>query len=414
MYKKIILEFTLGVNLLLATNYNCVVSINSCQKEQEIFDITKTRAKNEALQIFVQDNRCVTIRKEDVNCSKITIVDKNLNNHNKLFHPNKKHTIVDILYATDRGLNKKAILEERYTTKRSKLKWGVAQVSLPHSHLFGEVKRPMINSYEKIGEDIVVTQLYCISKQRFNQLFQQKLRNVAQDDILVFIHGYNVTFANAIRQTAQLSYDLRFKGVPLTYSWTTKEEPSQYLKDEASVMYTVPKLVAFLQDVIKNKGRAKIHILAHSMGTRALANALKNISFIYQGKPQFKNVILVAPDVDVNQFESNLYPSMLKITENITIYSNSKDNALLASKNLHNGKKLGEGGANISLFKDVVSIDATGVDSNFLGFGHSSLTQKKILVNDLRALVHKSLPPHQRSDLIKKTKDKLFYWKFKL
>ena len=403
-----------GVNLLLATNYNCEVERGTCFKEQEFFKMTKVKAQYEALKMFTQDNKCVTIRAEDINCSEIEINDKTLNAHSKLFYPKKEHTIVDILYATDRGLNKKKILEERYTTERSKLKWGVAQVSVPHSHVFGKVERPMINSYEKIGEDVVITQLYNISQQRFNQLLQRKLGSVAQDDILVFIHGYNVTFASAIRQTAQLSYDLRFKGVPLTYSWTSQGELSQYPKDEASVMYTVPKLVTFLQEVIKNKGKAKIHILAHSMGTRALANALKDISFIYQGKPQFKNVILAAPDIDVEVFESNLYPYMLKTTEQITIYTNSEDKALSASNSLHNGKRLGEGGVNISVFKDMVSIDATGVDTDFLGLGHSYFAQKKILVNDLRVLVHKSLPPQQRPNLTKKTKEKLLYWKFKL
>jgi esterase/lipase superfamily enzyme len=282
---------------------------------------------------------------------------------------------------------------------------------VPHSHIFGEVERPFFDDNEKIGEDIVVTQLYDVTKQRFTTLLKKKLGNVEQDDILVFIHGYNVLFANAIRQTAQLSYDLKFKGVPLTYSWTSQGEISSYPKDEASVMYTVPKLVAFLQNVIANKGKAKIHILAHSMGTRALANALKDISFLYK-EPQFKNVILAAPDIDVDVFASNLHPYIIKTTEQITIYTNSKDKALSASNSLHDGKRLGEGGENISVFKDMVTVDASGLDTSFMGLGHSYFSQKELLVNDLRALVHKSLPPQKRPNLVKKLKAKLLYWKF--
>jgi esterase/lipase superfamily enzyme len=288
----------------------------------------------------------------------------------------------------------------------------VAQVSVPHSHVFGELERPFFDDNEKIGEDIVLTQLYDISNERFRTLFKEKLGNVAQDDILVFIHGYNVTFASAVRQTAQLSYDLQFKGMPLTYSWTSQGGLSTYPKDEASVMYTIPKLVAFLQEVIANKGNAKIHILAHSMGTRALANALRDISFLYDS-PQFKNVILAAPDIDAEVFASNLYPYILKTSEKITIYASSHDKALDASNTLHGAKRLGEGGANISVFKDVVTIDASGVDSTFLGLGHSYFAQKELLVNDLRTLVHKSLPPQKRENLLKKLKEKLHYWQFK-
>jgi esterase/lipase superfamily enzyme len=165
----------------------------------------------------------------------------------------------------------------------------VAQVSIPHSHIFGEVERPFFDDNEKIGEDVVVTQLYDITKKRFKMFLKKKLGNVKEDDILIFIHGYNVNFVTAVRQTAQLSYDLRFKGVPLTYSWTSQGELSQYPKDEASVMYTV--------------------------------------------------------------------------------------------------------------FKNVVTIDASGVDTSFLGLGHSYFSQKEILVNDLRDLVYKSLPPQKRSHL---------------
>jgi esterase/lipase superfamily enzyme len=31
-------------------------------------------------------------------------------------------------------------------------------------------------------------------------------------DLLVFIHGYNTTFADALRRTAQIFYDLDFGG----------------------------------------------------------------------------------------------------------------------------------------------------------------------------------------------------------
>jgi len=415
MYKKVIVGLFISLNILWATNanYNCRVKQDNCELQQDLFDISWEKAKSESLKLFVKNENCQAIVIEDINCTKIEIIDKTLNEHDKIFYKQKNHTIVDVLYGTDRALNPTAIVEERYTGKRDKLKFGVAQVSIPHSHVFGEVERPYPFVDEKIGEDVVVTKLDAINQDRFRELLKLKLGKVAEDDILIFIHGYNVTFADAIRQTAQLSYDLRFKGVPLTYSWTSQGGLAQYPKDEASVMYTVPKLVAFLEEVIKNKGNAKIHILAHSMGTRALANALKDISYIYD-TPQFKNIILAAPDIDSEVFQSNLYPKIIKTTEKITIYTSSKDTALQVSHSVHDGKRLGEGGENISVFKNIVTIDASGlVDTSFIGLGHSYFSEKKILVNDLRDLVHKSLPPQKRNNLMKKLKDRLFYWMFK-
>lgn len=338
--------------------------------------------------------------------------EKDLKDHDRTFYTQRTHTIVDILYGTDRTLVKENNLEEQYTGKRSQLKFGVAQVSIPKTHQYGEIERPgILEGDERIGRDIVITKLDDIQSKEFSKLLKVKLKNIKEDDILIFIHGFNVSFASAIRRTAQLSYDLEFQGVPLTYSWSSQGNMSDYMKDEASVQYTVPKLVNFLKEVINNKANANIHILAHSMGTRALTNALKDISFMYE-TPQFKNIILAAPDIDADVFKSNLYPYVRKTTEKITIYVSSKDSALEASNTLHGGKRLGEGGDNISIFDDIITIDATGIDTSMLG--HSYFAEKEILVNDLRNIVHKSLPPSKRENLIQKIKEKLIYWKFNI
>ena len=341
---------------------------------------------------------------------------KNLEEHDKIFYTQKEDTIVDILYATDRGIKSKKELEERYTTKRSDLKYGVAQVSVPKTHAFGWVERPVdllfFKGKEKIGRHVVITKLEALELAKFKEIMRLKLSNVEQSDILVFVHGFNVSFAEAVRQTAQISYDLHFLGVPMTYSWPSQgiSELTQYMSDEESVKYTNEHLVHFLKEVIKNRGDANIHILAHSMGTRAVANAVKQIALTTQGV-QFKNVILAAPDIDADVFRVNLYPYLKQASEKVTIYTSSTDKALSVSKALHGWeKRVGSGGENISLFKDIVTVDATGIDTSLLG--HSYFAEKEMLVNDLRAVVQKSLPPQKRPNLIARIKHRLFYWKF--
>ena len=336
---------------------------------------------------------------------------KDVNEHDKTFYSKKEHTIVDVLYGTDRGMVANAEFENRYNSELSKLKFGVAQVSVPKTHEFGVVERPMFFQSEKIGRDVVITKLDALELQKFRDILKLKLTNVKQSDILVFIHGFNVTFAEAIRQTAQISYDLEFLGIPITYSWPSdgKMLLRSYARDAESVKYTTTHLTNFLEELIRTKGDAKIHLLAHSMGTRALSYALKEISHKYS-TPQFKNIILAAPDINTKVFEEDLYPFILKTTEKITLYASSEDSALSFSKGLHKGKRLGQGGEEISVFKDMVTIDATGIDTSLLG--HSYFSEKEILVNDLRDVVQKSLPPQKRSHLIEKIKKRLFYWKF--
>jgi len=421
MLKKILFGIVLMYSSIVANeihNYTCEVQNNTCQYKKNIDATNIEDAKFQSFIFFSNKSSCEVIKLDDVNCTenlnenKIEVNNLPSTESSIIFNKREKHTLVNIMYGTDRNLNKNASLENRYGIKRSTLKFGQAQVSIPHTHVFGEIERPYLFQDEKIGRDIVLTHLHKLSQKKFNKFLQNKLSKVEEKDILIFIHGYNVTFASAIRQTAQLTYDLKFKGVPLTYSWTSQGELSQYPKDEVSVQYTIPKLVHFLQEVIKNKGTANIHILAHSMGTRALTNALRDISFLYK-TAQFKNVILAAPDIDAEVFKSNLYPYILKTTEKMTLYTSSKDAALEASHTLHDGKRLGEGGTNISVFKNVVTIDASNLDTSFIGLGHSYFSEKKILINDLRAVIQKSLPPSRRSNLIQRTISKLLFWKFK-
>jgi|GEM_PF-2633522 len=335
--------------------------------------------------------------------------------HNQVYYEKENHTIVDILYGTDRKINSNKKWENYYSGERGKLKFGIAEVSIPKKHKLGEMERPrQFLSWswekEKIGEHVIISSLEDLQKEDFTEFLSNKLNNVTEKDILIFIHGFNVTFASAIRRTAQISYDLQFKGVPMTYSWPSQGKEGSYMKDESSIQYTVTHLVRFLKEVIDTKGKANLHIIGHSMGARALTNALKEISLIYPGKHLFKNIILAAPDIDKDVFEV-IYPYIIKTTDQITLYASSDDTALKFSETLHGGERIGQGGDNIFVFKGLDTIDATGIDTSFLG--HSYFSQKEILVNDLKDVIHKSLPPSKRKSLIEKIKAQLAYWKFK-
>jgi esterase/lipase superfamily enzyme len=335
--------------------------------------------------------------------------------HEKIFYENKKDTIVDILYGTDRKRNKKKTnWENYYTGERGKLKYGIAQVSIPKVHILGKMERPKHWwQSETIGKHILITDLKCISKQEFLKFFNSKLTHVEEKDVLIFIHGFNVTFAAAIRTTAQITYDLKFKGVPMTYSWPSLGKVSEYMSDEASVQYAVPHLVAFLKTVIEGRNNnTRIHIIAHSMGTRLLTNALKEISFLYPNKHVFKNIILAAPDIDRDVFKESLFPYIRKTTDLITLYASSDDKALQASSLLHGGTRIGQSGDDIFVFKGLDTIDASGIDTSMLG--HSYFAEKEILIKDLKEVIHKSLPPKKRDTLIERIKANIEYWKFKL
>lgn len=337
--------------------------------------------------------------------------------HSQVFYKKNKHTIVDILYGTDRKINTiKSGWETYYTGERGELKYGVAEVSIPQKHKFGAMERPFSfwiwHEDEEIGKHVMITKLETIDQKAFLAFLKSKLTHVEEKDILIFIHGFNVTFASAIRRTAQITYDLKFKGVPMAYSWPSLGEKTAYMYDEDSVQSSVSNLVAFLKTVIDKRGDANIHIIAHSMGTRLLTNALKVISYSSKGQKVFKNVILAAPDISNDVFKKNLFPHVRKTVEQITLYASSDDKALQASSKMHKGTRIGQSGDNIFVFKGLDTIDASGIDTSFLG--HSYFAEKDVLIKDLKEIIHKNLPPQKRDTLIEMIKSRLEYWKFKL
>jgi esterase/lipase superfamily enzyme len=42
------------------------------------------------------------------------------------------------------------------------------------------------------------------------------------DEALVFIHGFNNSFEDALRRAGQLAYDLRFDGPVFAFSWSSE------------------------------------------------------------------------------------------------------------------------------------------------------------------------------------------------
>ncbi len=355
------------------------------------------------------------VNKDNVHLSK-SIISTTKNKSQK-----REYASIEILYGTDRKktFEKNNIYPyENYygNTGIDDLIWGVAEITIPLNHKDGAMERPKNTWYwsekEQKDKHIIVSSLKELKIEEFSNLLQKKLLDAEEKDILIFIHGFNNTFSDAVRRTAQLSYDLSFKGVPMTYSWPSQgnNEVLTYMKDEDSVQYTQPHLVKFLSHIIDTKGKGtNIHIIGHSMGTRAVTNALKELSYIYQNKKVFKNIILAAPDIDSEVFKVNLLPYITKTTDIITLYASSDDNALKISKTLHMGDRLGQSD-NIFIFSGMNTIDATGIDTSSLG--HSYFAEKKILVKDLKDIIEKSLPPENRNQtLIQKFKAKLIYWK---
>ena len=124
-------------------------------------------------------------------------------------------------------------------------------------------------------------------------------------EAFVFVHGYNVSFEDAAIRTAQLAYDFGFKGAPIFYSWPSRGSLFGYLDDETSVQQTAGRLKTVSSRMLTaSSGATVVHLIAHSMGNRALLQVLAELAADPQFKDfgKFSTVVFAAPDVDRDVF----------------------------------------------------------------------------------------------------------------
>jgi esterase/lipase superfamily enzyme len=236
------------------------------------------------------------------------------------------------------------------------------------------------------------------SRQQFLAQLEARTRAAKKRSAFVFVHGYNVSFEDAARRTAQVSYDLGFPGVPLFYSWPSQASTTLYLEDEQNIEWAETNLHSFLTDVLTQSGEAEVVLIAHSMGNRALTRvvaALSRESPALRGR--IKEIILTAPDIDADVFRRVLAPALVASGRPITLYASSDDLALVASKQAHGYGRAGESGPGLIVLPGIETVDATGVDTSLLG--HSYYGDSRSVLSDMFYLLREGKRAGQRFGL---------------
>lgn len=322
----------------------------------------------------------------------------------------------EVFYGTNRvsiTLNKKI----KYSSGRDNiLHIGECIVSIPLSHQKGELERP--NWFEDLffGESpkkhFTILEGNEMTKEVFISRLQDKIGKSQSNDFLIFIHGFNVKFDDAIMRTAQLGYDLNFKGQVASFSWPSQGKLNGYITDMDSARLSSKFLIEFIDTIMKTP-IGKIHIIAHSMGNVVLSDTLIKL----KNENKFPNaiinqIILAAPDLDKDIFLQEILPQ-IKGGNGLTLYSSKKDLALKASMKVRSDfiRLGGASGEDIVVEDGMDSIDASSVNTNLLGHGYFSDTID--LLHDIYKVII-GLKPIER-DLDKKTKadNKKYYWAFR-
>jgi esterase/lipase superfamily enzyme len=192
-------------------------------------------------------------------------------------------------------------------------------------------------------------------------------------DIVVFIHGFNVTWPEAVASAGALQQMLSDNPARdpsrnvqvMLFSWPSDGMALPYVSYKSDRTEAQGSGYAFARGLLKLRDflaamrdedgkrlalcRRSIHLLCHSMGNYVLQSTVKRMADFTPGSTMprlFEHVFMCAPDVDDNVFELNEPLSMIhELAHSVTVYHNRGDKAMYVSDYTKgNAERLGTNG----------------------------------------------------------------------
>ncbi|MGA0594999.1 alpha/beta hydrolase [Enterovirga sp. CN4-39] len=204
-------------------------------------------------------------------------------------------------------------------------------VSVPPTHRVGEVEWPDTSPGDP-ARHFVTLRSEPLEEAGLRDTVREMIRKSGQRRVLVFVHGYNNQFDDAVFRFAQIKHDSAAPGVAILFTWPSRGRLLAYPYDRESATYSRGALERLLNGLAAEPSVGEINVLAHSMGNWVTLEALRQQAIRKGRVPEkIRNVMLAAPDVDIDVARTqvlDLGPRRPKIT----LFVSQDDRALAFSR----------------------------------------------------------------------------------
>jgi esterase/lipase superfamily enzyme len=248
---------------------------------------------------------------------------------------------VDILVATTRTATPDGTPAAFNNGRSPQVNYAALTLSVPKSHKTGQIEFPGPGTPDPALQ-MVTTERASLGKQEFLGEIQRRVAAGGPEagSVLVFVHGYNTKYEEAVYRFAQIVHDSGFTGTAVLFAWPSRGNTALYLADRDSTTYSRDYLEATLRDIAAVRGVKEIDILSHSMGNWLTVEVLRQAKL--RGRADFSgklgDVILASPDIDNDVFRTQL-DVIGRLKRPMTVFVSGDDSALQASSLLTGGQQ---------------------------------------------------------------------------
>lgn len=249
-------------------------------------------------------------------------------------------SLVPILVATNRRPATTDGGEMFGAEPAGELSYAKVTVSIPPDagRKIGEVQWPATVPGDP-RQSFVTTSAEGLEPTSFAAALSSALGRSRRGHVLVFIHGFNTRFDEAVFRFAQVIHDSGSPAVPVLFSWPSRGAVGlrAYQDDLQSAAGSLDALGQVLDGVAATAGVKEVTVVCHSMGCVLTLGALWSRA-ARGGRigGRIRNVLLVAPDVDVDVFRERMR-QMGSPRPRFALFMSRDDHALKLSKSIWGG-----------------------------------------------------------------------------
>jgi esterase/lipase superfamily enzyme len=226
-------------------------------------------------------------------------------------------------------------------TREMAIEMNFAQVavSIPpdDARVAGEIQWPVLPPGDP-RRDFVTASAKYLDRRQFGAHIAALAKAGHRRKTMVFVHGFNNRFDDAVYRFAQFVQDGRLPVIPVLFSWPSQGAATlgSYEYDRKVAMQSSAPLAELLDILTASSSVGEITLVCHSMGCLVTLDAL-HIKAAQGGlPPKLTNVAFVAPDIGADVFLSQL-SEVGPRRPRIGLFLSQDDVALKISKSILGG-----------------------------------------------------------------------------